>query len=714
MGPTLRAQNSDTKQGLLILPSPRGNYLVITAMQPKREDASLLASTAYFQIERTELTNKILEKGATKGKELGSDTVGRNPTRELLKTQTITKFSRPKTIADLRRLVGDEYLKLLREATKTTTDEALLAYLATHTNPEDYSWLAGSIDLQLVLGTVFLDKDVNAGLVYYYRITQVDKSGSRLPWSEGFTVAGAENTALKQLKAQTTQIVGQDSLVAMTWKLPVNQFKPAQPATIPANINVDDPQFRQAITVHLTSPELVRASVRVYTGTEWKTGPTLIPTLTAKGDTLVFYWQKNCVPEEAVRACIIPQDLVYNAGSPSDTATAVAISKQNLVLIYAAKARDTTDAVRVSWARLPQKPYYTGIELMRDNGTDSTFSIVARLTAQDSLFYDYTVRPGINYTYRVRPLFIPLQDLDQPVAAEAVGSCTKFTRPLPVSDLQVRHEGPHVRVTWTGAGSPSLFGYYVYRGTAKDRLSLVSGTIRNATTYLDTAGVLSGRTEYFYSVMTMNLTQDTSDLVPPVAIRPIRYIETTYPKIVDASLINKAAWLSWNDVRTQDNVLVGFIAQRRTGSTGAFQSVSSRLLTQPSFTDTTLQAGQTVWYRVAAVTAFGDTTTFSEPTEVVVPRPAPDPVFTFYARNITQGVEVSWPGVSNGLRQKYGIYRRNADSDDFVKIGEADGSSNLFVDTQVNSGVKYVYSITAIEAANRESKRVKSVAVIRE
>lgn len=708
------AQIVETSQPLIILPSPKGNYLVISPMKPNKQDLFLLKNTAYFQIERTEVSTKALEKARTKGSRIGIDTVGRNATHELFTGQTRLRASRPKTIAELRQLVGDPFLERLRKATSTDSDAALLTYLGAHPNPTDYSWLAASIELQQVLGNVYLDQTAKSGLVYYYRVFQVDAAGSPLPWSESFTVAGAENQSLKALKVRGSSVSGHDSLVTMTWKLPLSQFKPALPAQTPTTFDVEDPVFRKSMTVHLTTAQSVRGTVQVYEGNTWKAGPTLYPTANETGDTLLFTWQKPCVPEELVRACLIPQDLVYNPGSPSDTLTAVAVTNQHLIYIYAVKAQDTTDAIRLSWPRLPTKAYYTGIELMRDNGTDSTFVQLARLSAQDSVYVDYNVRPGVNYTYQIRPLFIPLQGLEQPVAAEAAGSCTKFSKPLPVADLQVGNEGRHIRLSWTGTGGPSLYGYYVYRGTSQTNLSLVSGVVRNATTYLDTADVLSGRTTYFYSVMTANLTQDTSQLAPPVSIRPLRPIHTTYPKLVEVSLINKAAWLNWSDVRQQDNVLTSFVLQRRDRPAGIFQTLSPAALTQPSFVDSTLQAGQTVWYRVAALTAFGDTTQFSDPVELSLTQPAPEPVRTFYVRNISEGIEVSWPSLHVEQRERYGIYRREATQDEFMRIGEVAQPNTLFVDRQVQTGTKYVYSVSAIEAGNRESQRVNAQALTRE
>ena len=297
-----------------------------------------------------------------------------------------------------------------------------------------------------------------------------------------------------------------------------------------------------------------------------------------------------------------------------------------------------------------------------------------------------------------------------------MGQSTKFSPPLPVSDLRISQVGKNIRLDWKGVQSPSLYGYYVYRGTSAEAMIQLDGVVRNATSYIDSSDVLSGRRQYFYSVMTMNLTQDTSDHVPPVAMRPLRPISTTYPKVIDAALINGTVWLSWHDVRLDDNILDRFVLQRKEAKAGTFRSIIDKntAFTQPSFIDTTSQAGQSRWYRVAAVTVFGDTTEFSQVTEITLPTSAPEPVFTFYVRNITSGIEVSWPVTTTDARTKYAIYRRPAESETFARIGEVNSQTSLFLDTKVVGGKKYVYSVTSVETNGRESNRVKNLAVIRE
>ncbi|MFC5408595.1 fibronectin type III domain-containing protein [Larkinella bovis] len=688
------------------MPSPKGNYLFVQPVAPETSDFIQQLNTAYYQIKRLALVKK------TSLRYLEQLENGKPP--EDLKLAEVGQLRRPKTMADVRKVVPEEFIGYLKKATEQSTDEQFLSFLNTHSNPADYGVLGSEVALQLVLGNVYLDTDVKPGMMYLYQVIRVDKSNKKTFWAQGITVAGAENETLGQLNTQLSGVAGDDSLVTVKWHIPINPLNSTPKFPILYQVDPQDQASRRNVSFYPTEPRTIRASVWLFNDNSWKKESTLIPTMNDAGDTLTFYWSKPCVPEEVVRVFLLPQDLVENPGTPSDTATAVAIGNNKIKLIYGAKAQDTTDAIRVSWAQLPAKPYYTGIEIARDNGADSTFSVIAQLTPSDSSFYDYYIRPGVSYTYRVRPLFIPLQGLVQSIAAEAIGTGTKFSRPLPVSDLQVQHEGRNIRLNWTGTDSPSVFSYYVYRGTSKDNLSRVSGTLRKTTTFLDSSDVLSGRSEYFYSILTMNLTQDTSELAPPVAIRPLRSIETTYPKTVEAALINKEVWLSWNDVRTEDNILTGFIIQRKSEPNGMFRPLSQTVLDQPSFTDTTLREGQTVWYRVAAVTAFGDTTAFSNDAELSLPRPDPDPVFTFYVRNISQGIEVSWPRINDGKREKYGIYRREATSDTFTKIGEASSQETQFLDPQVESGTKYVYSVTSIEAANRESKRVKSLAIVRE
>lgn len=175
----VQAQDKPTKQGMIVLPSPRGNYLLVAPMKPTADDSVRMQETAYFQIERTELTNRDVERALAKIAKAGD--VTKVPSDELIKTREIARLQRPNTVTEVRRLVSAEYLTGLKQSLNLATDEDLLRFLQTHTNPKSYGVAASTLDLHLLLGNVFIDPNVKAGTVYHYRVTRVDKANQLHP-----------------------------------------------------------------------------------------------------------------------------------------------------------------------------------------------------------------------------------------------------------------------------------------------------------------------------------------------------------------------------------------------------------------------------------------------------------------------------------------------------------------------------------------------------
>ncbi|WP_247235663.1 fibronectin type III domain-containing protein [Telluribacter sp. SYSU D00476] len=708
------AQKSETfPRQLVTLPSPRGNYLLVSPMIPTAEDTLQLRNTAYFVIERAVISAKSINKSLQKEEPKNPKPAPANGTGPELKYREVEKLRRAASRSDLRQYVSDEYIANMKSVLGQSTDEQLINFIQNHYNPFDYKLLALGIELQSILGQVFLDTEVEQNDICYYRVYQVDKKNRRTPWGEAFTIAGVENQALKQAKFALDKVISNDSLVAFRWTCANNALAKKSNGPLTGGNILTNAVMRQEATTHISDPATLRANLYLFVNNSWQKVSALMPLQNTTGDSLVLYWQKKCRPEEVVRAYVQPYDLVYNEGVESDTATGVAVSKNSVSLIYAAFAKDTTDAIRLSWKKLPPKPYYTGVEISKEVA-ENQYEVIATVSPQDTVYVDYEVRPGITVAYRVRALFIPIDGLQQEFPAEVAGTCTNFSRPLPVRNLKATHQGPHVKLEWEGVASPSLFGYYVYRGTSPRNLSLVSQTIRG-TMYVDSSDALSGRSTYYYSVLTMNLTQDTSDLVPPVAIQPRRAIETTYPRTLEVRLINGKAWLSWNDVREYDTILDAYVVQRQDNPQSDYKTLHNTPLRQASLVDSTLTEGSTYTYRVAAITAQGDTTQFSEATVLAVPFPTVQPVFNFYVRNTSQGVEVSWPNAVLEKRTHYVIYRRRAEEVNFTRIGEVSSQIDTFLDTNTSAKTKYVYTVTALEApGRRESKPVKSKAITKE
>ena len=106
---------------------------------------------------------------------------------------------------------------------------------------------------------------------------------------------------------------------------------------------------------------------------------------------------------------------------------------------------------------------------------------------------------------------------------------------------------------------------------------------------------------------------------------------------------------------------------------------------------------------VAGCAAGGMASTAPPPGPTPAPTPAPTPSPTAHS------VSISWSASSSPGVVSYNVYRATAPSAGPTKIGNATGTN--FIDTSVQAGQTYFYTVTAVNSANLESPEPSEVSV---
>jgi hypothetical protein len=223
--------------------------------------------------------------------------------------------------------------------------------------------------------------------------------------------------------------------------------------------------------------------------------------------------------DDLVETIAIPEDFVYNTGDTSKIARGVIAHNGSVELIYGVKSSDSTNAIILQWKKLADKPYYSGIEIAKAAGNEEP-KVIQILPVTASKFIDTDVFPaGQMFKYFVRPIFIPFQELKQEIPATTTMTCGKFSKPTPPFNLTVKAEGQSARLKWEVADEKAGHSYFVYRGTSPKKMIPIRSAVKERE-YLDTTSYLTGRTTYYYAIMAVNVTQDTSDFSPYVMYSP--------------------------------------------------------------------------------------------------------------------------------------------------------------------------------------------------
>ena len=125
-------------------------------------------------------------------------------------------------------------------------------------------------------------------------------------------------------------------------------------------------------------------------------------------------------------------------------------------------------------------------------------------------------------------------------------------------------------------------------------------------------------------------------------------------------------------------------------SKAGFRKLNMQLLPVSTYTDVATSVGA---YCITATDIFGNES-FS--TDIIVLTPAPStfmPPSNVTARKISKGIEVDWDKSQQTGVKQYVIYRRAANEIQPAKIGSADATKELFIDTAVKAGITYYYSV---------------------
>jgi len=693
---SLRAQQIQTivPRVLKVASSKQGNYIYLAGREEiVGSDTAFMRSTDHFIIKRMPYV-------------MSSDSIKVKAALKNLKT--IGNAKRVTTEQQLKAIFSDTDIGELKTSFKKKSTQEVVDFLTGHVKAIDYGLAYGIIEMKIAMGHVYFDADVKEGEVVYYHVTRVDKNNVEHPWGFALAQGKVGNYALQYLKPIVSEINSSDSTVNISWKLQI-AGKGLKAFPKPKTLAAFDPEGKlQEVPFPLTN---LGGKVVALRSRKPVSGLRVMGQVNAAGDTITFHYDSKINKEEEFSAYLMPEDEIYNQGAPSDLAVAFGVDERNTPVIGNLRLKEIPNGIRLSWSQLPAKAYITGIEVARYDSEDHMEKL-GILSALDTSYTDNAIKVGQHYRYHVKILFMPGTGIEQGIPAQAAGSYTLFSKPLPPHNLSAKAEGDKITLNWDLEEDPGFYGFFVYRGTSPNKMDLIAGPIKEKK-YVDTAESLSGRSQYYYAVKNQNLRQDTSLHTEPVMVKSARKILIDPPADVLFYYANGKLRIDWADTRMRDNFIESFVLQKRKKGDAEYTTLPLKTKNDAFYVDSLINRGFTYQYRVASVGANGEISAYSNAGEFSLKKEAVATVGLFYARNITAGVEVSLPEVIYDERKAYQIYRRNANGGAFAKIGAMNADTFIFTDEKVESGQTYIYSIRVTDKADREGEMGLSVSVKR-
>lgn len=583
------------------------------------------------------------------------------------KWELLAEIKFPDNANAFRQQIGGELVDQIKEDFELRSDQEAYEFYAGE--PIDkiglYAFAKRAME---AFGLVYIDKSWAVGQSVRYRVENYrgESLSGRLE-----LVAESSYTAYPDRFAVGNYMVS-DSLVTVAWSTPSSTFR--ETMGLQADI------FRQEGQGEF---QLSQASLVIRS---------------AESDSSFVHLQDAVMPGLRYSYYARLSDWVGNVGIPADTLHVLSYDPANVSPITELRAETDEQGVRLSWNRLPTEAIYTGISISKSRNYDSAYVVLDTIGAYEIGYVDRRVLPGSMYHYRVKPIFVSDSDEEFIKPAEVAGVAATTTEGVPPSTpdgVRATATEQGVRISWWTPDDLDTYGFYVLRGTSPGRMDLISPTVQD-TVFVDSLITAGYSGQLHYAVMAMNHQQQLSDTSQLVTVAVQQPQVLTPPGGVAAFDAPEGVHLNWNDVMEIDDRIIAYAIFRREETGGQFEVLHDGW-TLPAYTDSTAQAGTGYAYAVSTRDVWGNFSVLSPLARLTRSTAVEGSVspMLINLRNMTRGIEVSWPISLTSPDGEYAVYRRSEADTEFTRIGIAP-AKQPYVDVNVQGNVAYEYYVVAL------------------
>lgn len=303
------------------------------------------------------------------------------------------------------------------------------------------------------------------------------------------------------------------------------------------------------------------------------------------------------------------------------------------------------------------------------------------------------------------------------------------TAPSPVIEVySLLSEEGHVTLSWAVNPEPFVHGYHIdrFESDSGDQVRLTDSLIgMPENTYTDTT-TAEGKSYQYYITAVSESGIESSRGNPAIVRIPV-VSPPPAPFGLTATLQDGGqVALSWQTPAQPDRFRTFLVLRRaiERGTARAYAQVNSDVLTGTSITDSGITESGFIegMYYEFAVAAVDNNGLQSDTTFAVLQIPdltPPDPPATVTA-DVVQGsrVQLSWSASTSGDVVGYSVYRADAMPDTGTQTGpdntaivvsELPRTRLFWIDTEVETGKRYDYMVSAVDSAGNEGKPVTPV-----
>ena len=333
-------------------------------------------------------------------------------------------------------------------------------------------------------------------------------------------------------------------------------------------------------------------------------------------------------------------------------------------------------SLKIKWSGLDNVDYY---EIWRDTKDAYDYEKIDEVSDATS-FIDDTVELGTRYYYLVRPVFNDgtTGEYSKSISGVALAK-TNFTK------IEAK-SGKKVTLTWKKVSQAE--GYLIYRKDSEDGKYNQIGKVTSGKTLTYTDTVKSNNKTYTYKIQAYNTNNGKQGVGAYSSTKSAKTLAKA--KITGITSSNEEVLkISWNKVSGAKGYIISRSTKKDSGYS-EIDTVSGEKTT--SYTDDTVKAGKTYYYKVEAYNVNSGTKGYGGASDAVAGKTAKRTKITSIVSTNEKTLTIKW----NKITGAYGYrIKRSTDEDGTYKVVKTikSGNTTSYKDTSVKAGKTYYYTV---------------------
>lgn len=254
-------------------------------------------------------------------------------------------------------------------------------------------------------------------------------------------------------------------------------------------------------------------------------------------------------------------DPIGRSNSKADTAKLTVVPQNSLPIIFnaASFSNDQSKSIDLSW-KLQNKKNVQTIDIFRSEASDSGYSLLATVGANDSNYSDFAIKPVTGYWYKLVINGVFERGLNTTFIS---GILKKGATIIPVNQIQTEPINKGISVNWI-KNADDTRGFYVYRALGyKGDFEQISPLVlaennKDLYYFIDSSSLVKNGGIYTYMIKTLSIGYVLSTESPTSSVQVSAQSEEVFINEIQYKQEGKAVLIVWKNLINISTSIVGY------------------------------------------------------------------------------------------------------------------------------------------------------------